>query len=325
MLFNLYLLTKVSRRKLFGTLRVVAYGTVVAAGLGALTIRSAVADAEDQTLKMGRQLADVADLLNGATEFRLNDQPIFFSTSTTNESVKSVLDRFEAHCNKSNAFSVLDWNSLVTATGKDLSLQSASGHFGVIRKEDDAVGDGMVMCFTGDNGPKNFITALRSFEASGDLHDLGDARYVHIQHRAKGPNLIQTMWTEGSFNIRTLIGTPGQDSVGSDYATLPRPIQSIRRFTAEAVHTPYSARIYESKAPLAAVLDDYKSKMERDGWVAVKSPYVHFDEGKDGRWFSRFETGEQSAVAVQRNGDVTMVVVGSAGVLDKAPMSLTRQ
>ncbi len=332
MLFNLYLLTKVKRKKLFGTLRVTAYAVVVCAGVGALTVRSAVADAEEQSMQLGRKLSDLGDLLQGANEFRLNDQKIFFSTTASDDSVKTVLDRFEAHCNKSPAFESMDWKSLADAKGKNVTdIDKSMKHLGVMRKEDAKVGDGMVVCFTGDNGPKSFYTALRSFEATGDLHDLGDIRYVHVQKRTRvtkqdiagKPTLVQTMWTDGSFNIHAIMGEPGKDAPGSDFVTLPRPIDSTRRFTAEALNTPYSARIYESKASGTAIIADYTRKMEAQGWLTVHPPAMDLADG-DGRLFTHVETAEQAAISVNKDGDHSMVVVGSMGVAGDMPKSMTR-
>jgi hypothetical protein len=326
MLFKLYQLGKISPRKFFGSMRVVAYGLVVSTGLFALTVRNAVADAEDQSLALGRKLAEVGDLVNGGTnEFRLNGQPVYFSTTTTTQSIKTVLDRFETFCNKSPSLDVEHWKLLAaTSHQEDPFEKRGMSRLGVIRKEDDPHGDGMVMCFMGDHGPQDFVSALKAFESSGDLHDIGDLRYVHVKQRPKGKLLVQTMWTDGSFNIRTLMGTPGRDSVGSDFVSLPRPIDSTRRFTAEAIHTAYAARIYESKASPEAVMDDYKQKMTDAGWLIVRSPYQQFADGQDGRWFSKLETGEQAAISVSRSGDATMVVVGSAGVIEKPP-TVTRQ
>ncbi len=222
MLFHLYLLGKVSKKRLLGTARVLVYGTVVTAGLGALTVRNAVADTETRSLELGRKLAGLQDLLHGAQEFRLNGQSVYFSATESDDSVSKVLDRFENHCNSSHAFEALKWKSLGDVKGQDMEKAGVS-RFGVVRKEDETAHDGVVMCFTKDNGPKDFLTALDAFRVSGDLHDLGDVRYVHAVRRDSN-TYIQVMWTEGSFNIRNIMGTPGEDSVGSDFANIPRPI-----------------------------------------------------------------------------------------------------
>jgi hypothetical protein len=328
MLFNVYLWTKVPRKRVLGAVRVLAYGLVVSAGLGALTVRNAVADVEDQSLALGRKLADLSDLLQTGNELRLNGQTVYFATATSDESVNTVLDRFEAHCNRSRAFDAVEWKSLGNVKGD--TTPPGMSRMGVVRKQDPAKNDGMVLCFTSDHGPKDFLTALNSFGQTGDLHDLGDVRYVHVESRAmNNPKTkttttrtsVQTMWTDGSFNLRTLMGPENQDSVGSDFASLPRPINSIRRFSAEAVGTPYSARVYESSSSAEVALNDYNTRMLSDNWAIIQSPVAEYPQGKDGRWYTRFETGEQVAVSADEPGSGhSMIVVAAMGVLDKAPV-----
>jgi hypothetical protein len=314
MLFHLYLLGKVSKKKLLGTARVLAYGTVVAAGLGALTVRSAVADVGTQSLELGRKLADLQDVIHGAQEFRLNGQTVFFSSTKSDEAVAAVLDRFEHHCDNARAFDALKWKTLADMKGTDIDKTGKVSRFGVLRKEDATVGDGVVMCFTNSSGPRDFLTSMQAFAVSGDLHDLGDVRYAHAT-RKDGSTTVQTMWTDGSFNIRSIIGTPGHDSIGSDFATLPRPIHATRTITAEALNTPYSARIYESTDAPDVVLQAYSDKMLADGWSSVTSPDVSLERmGFDGRYYVKGETAEQAVISVSKNDkDKTMIVLASVG------------
>ena len=165
---------------------------------------------------------------------------------------------------------------------------------------------------------------------------LGDVRYVHVtpkvikDHKTKttrSVTAVQTVWTNGTFNIKALVGQDGKDSVGSDFPSLPRPMNSVRRFTAEAVGQPYAARVYESKSPAAEVLTDYNDRMMKDDWVVVQNPVpeAKMPEGRDGRWYTKLETGEQAAIAINDDNGKTMVVVGSMGVFDKAPKGSDKQ
>ncbi len=316
MLFQLYVLGKISKRRLLGTARVIVYGTVVAAGLGALTIRNAVADAQVQSLELGRKLEGLQDLAQGAQSFQLNGQTVYFSATKSDDTVGQVLDRFEAHCTSTRAFDAIAWATKDEEKQK-LIDKSGISRFGILRKEDTKRDDGVVMCFTKNTGPRNILTALQDFQTSGDLHDLGDARYVHAVHKSSGRTFIQVMWTEGSFNVRSIMGTPGQDTIGSDFATIPRPSHSTRTMTAQAVGTPYAARVYESTDAPETVLSAYSNKMLSDGWSSVTSPDVSMNKmGLDGRYFIRPETSEQAVVTVTKstqNKDKTMVVVASVG------------
>jgi hypothetical protein len=323
MLFHLYVLGKVSKKRILGTARVIAYGTVVAAGLGALTIHNAVADVRTQSLELGRKLADVKDLLPGANEFRLNGQSVYMSSTTTNESLKTVLDRFQGHCEKSRALEAPSWGASVTAgTAGGAPPELSNAHFGIMRTEDEVAGDGVVMCFTGDDGPKALLSALEEFRNTSDLHAFGNVRYVHAS-RQKDETLVQSVWTDGSFKLDALIGTPGRDSAGSDFANLPRPINATRTLTAEGVGTPYAVRMYTSTSTAEEVLSAYEKKMENDGWIWVKSPDVGLETNRmDGRWFTRLDTGDQAVVSVSKSDgeSKTKVVVGSvAQVVGRGP------
>ncbi|HEX4514819.1 MAG TPA: hypothetical protein VH054_14825 [Polyangiaceae bacterium] len=327
MLFNVYLWTKIPRRRIFGTLRVMAYGLVVTAGLGALTVRNAVASAEDEGLRVGRQLEEMSDLLQSGTEFRLNNQRVFLASANTDETVSRVLDRFEANCVEHHAFDAMAWQALVNEKSK--TPNNTGTKFGVIRKEDSNKGDGMVMCFTSEKGPRDFFKAIEEFDKTGNLSDLGDVRYVHAApHKSidrktnstHNSTFVQTMWTEGSFNIRSLTGPEdGSDSPGNDFVSLPRPINSTRRFTADAVGTPYGARVYESKSAPQEVLTDYDTRMFADNWIGVSNPTTPLPNGTLGHWYTKLETGEQAAIAIDGKNGRTMVGVASMGVLDKPP------
>jgi len=297
MLFHLYVIGKINKKRFLGTMRVLAYGTVVAMGLGALTVKSAVANVNDESLEMGRKLAGLQDLITNGQEFRLNGESVFFATSKTPDQVDAVLDRFEKHCNNSRAFDPVMWKMLAegdqTAKAEASLAKEGVSRFGILRKEDAAAHDGVVMCFTRQDGPTSFFGGLQKFAQSGDLHDLGDVRYVHAVHKNDGRTYIQAMWTDGSFNIRKIMGTPGKDSIGSDFANLPRPLHATRTLTAEAINTPYAARMYETDDAPGDVLNVYSDKMYGDGWLSVKSPDVSLErQGFDGRYFFKPDTAE---------------------------------
>lgn len=317
MLFHLYALGKISKKRLLGTARVLAYGGVVALGFGALSVRSAVASVGEQSLQLGRKLEGLQDLVQGAQQFRLNGESVYFTASKTDESVKTVLDRFDHHCNSSRAFDPITWQGLgdkAKAAEDKLEAQGVN-RYGVVRQEDPAAQDGVVMCFTRSEGATQFLEGLQGFVNTGDLHSLGDFRYVHAVR--KGPEtFLQILWTDGSFNVRKIMGEPDKDSVGSDYAGLPRPLNSRRTMTAEAVNTAYSARIYESQDAPAIVLSNYIDEMRAKGWDEVSSPYVTMQDAHvDGRYFIKPQTAEQVVVSVSKDvsRDKTMIVVGQLG------------
>lgn len=315
MLLRLYMGGKISNKRLMGTLRVIAYGTVVSLGFGALTVRSAVADVNKDSLVLGRKLAGLQDLVQGEQQFKLNGESVFFATGNTDQSVSTVLDRFEKQCNSEHAFDPLEWKELGAQKNAEITdklSKSGISKLGVLRTQDPNAKDGVVMCFTKDSTTE-FLAGLQHFVKSGDLHDLGDMRYVHAVTRDNKTDL-QMMWTDGSFNIRNIMGTEGKDSIGSDFANLPRPLHSTRTLTAEAVGTPYSARIYESPDAPDAVLSTYIDQMHERGWAGVTSPDVGLEKNAmDGRYFVKPETAEQAIISVSKRDGKTMIVVAELG------------
>ncbi|HEY1954219.1 MAG TPA: hypothetical protein VGH28_01365 [Polyangiaceae bacterium] len=326
MLFHLYVLGKISKKKFLGTARVIAYGTVVAGVFGALSARNAVADVRSQSLELGRKLTGIQDLVSGSHEYRLNGQSVYVSASESTDAVKDVLDRFESHCKQSRGLAAPEWNALVAS--KDAPPEVASSdRFGIMRTEDHNAHDGVVMCFTRENGARNFVEAMQEFATTSDLHAFGDVRYVHAV-REDNRTLVQTVWTDGSFKLDAISTQRTHDAPGADLPGIPRPLRSTRVMTAEAVGTPYSARVYTSTAPAKEVLDTYIGQMQAQGWMPVESPDFGFDHGHhaDGRWFMRLETGEQFVVSVSKAtaDQPTTVIVGSVALMPKGgPVATT--
>jgi len=319
MLFHLYLLGKISKKKFLGTARVIAYGTVVSAVFGAITVRNAVADVRTQSLELGRKLAGLQDLVAGSHEYRLNGQSVYVSASESGDQVGEVLDRFEAHCKQSRALEAPEWNSLVDSKAPP-GIKSGD-RFGILRTDDAAAKDGVVLCFTRENGARNFLDALQEFSNTSDLHAFGNVRYVHAV-REDGRTLVQTVWTDGSFKLDAIAQPQGHDAPGTDLAGVPRPAHAVRIMTAEAVGTPYTARIYTTSVPAREALDSYVATMRGQGWRPVESPDFGFDHGHhtDGRWFMRLETGEQVVVSVSKAKDdaPTTIIVGSVALMPKS-------
>ncbi len=324
MLFQMWLLGRrrgksASLKRWMGVSRVVAYGTFVSLGLGALTVRSAYANAKDESLKMGRDLADVADLLTNVNAVNINNQPIYIANSSTTDSPSAVLDRFEAFCNRDTAFSDTQWRDLANVKGRPIPGASKAGlnKLGVMRKDDEARHDGMVMCFTRDGKQTTpFLDAIRTFGQTGDISDLGNMRYVHVSRAKSGNTLVQTVWTEGKFNLREIVSDRPGDAPGSDPAVLPRPAHSERRFTALAMGAPYAARIYQSSDAPEVALKQYDQEMDKRGWIIVDNPYRD-QEHELGRWYMK--DGYQAMVSLHAADKGCQIVVGEMGASDNAP------
>jgi hypothetical protein len=88
--------------------------------------------------------------------------------------------------------------------------------------------------------------------------------------------------------------------------------------TAEALNTPYAARVYESGDAPDVVLQSYTEKMYAQGWSSVTSPDVGLErQGFDGRYFLKPETAEQAVVSVSKDKEngKTQIVVASVATI----------
>lgn len=305
-------------RRALGVTRVVAYGLVVSAGLGAFAARSAVADVSEGSLRVGRELDKLGDLLGKTNEITLNGEKIFFSQATTTDNVGTVLDRFQGHCDEDPGMSGATWQDV--ATTKLAPASAPKKKLGVMRTDGES--DGVVLCFRrteGAAGAKTFVTALTEFNYTKDLAAIGDLRYVHASKAPNGQTSMQIVWTHGSFKMGNLFPpTDGTDTPGSDSAVLPRPDHSQRILTATAEHTPYVVRMYVTNDGADTALASYDAKMEASGWAIIAPPLTDRPDLK-GHWYEH--QGAQAMVSASRNNEgQTVMVVGDMGAkLDKAP------
>lgn len=262
------------KRRLWGSLRVAVYLFVVA-GL-ALGLLSTRADAKlgEKSLALGKDLLPLADVLDGATALRLNGEVINFSmTVLEGTSVKQVLDRVQAQCEKHPGPLARESLALIEHLPQALpgadALRQLLSKLAVTREEND--GQGAVLCFTSDDSTarKNFAEV---FEATHDLGALGKLRYVMAGQGSSSQNeqhltRVISLWTEGQFRLDKLVPPATGDAPGSDSQLLPRPPGSVRVFSAETVGAPYSVRIYETDATTEQVLAFYDQAMA--GWSTL--------------------------------------------------------
>jgi hypothetical protein len=256
------------KRRIFGTLRVAAYVSVV--GGSTLAVLSARANAElrEQSLSLSQELLPIADLLQDATALRLNGERINFSmTVVENTSVKQVLDRVQAQCEKNPGPLARQSLALLKGLPESLPGSAALGKLmsELVVSRQESNGQGAVLCFSGDGSPADPEFADK-FVETRDLNALGKLRYVTAgqgsaaqgeQHTTR----VISLWTEGQFRLENLAPPDSGDAPGSDSALMPRPPRSARIFSAETVGAPYAVRVYETDAPAAEVLAFYDVRM----------------------------------------------------------------
>jgi hypothetical protein len=319
---------KRSNGRAAGVARVLAYMTGVGVVVAGLSFRSAMADVGEASQSIGRELLPLADVLGQTSRVHLNGETISIGNAITSESLDEVLDRFEQNCHEHRAASGDAWaglgkmrdrfatipeksfkalpdqDKLKATLGRIMGLPVDS--FGTYRTRGGE--QGVVMCFVQTDGtPTDAKIAWKELKETGDLGKLGAVRYVYASRTKDGNTHVMTAWTDGSFNMNSIIVKDG-DAPGDDSAFLGRPPRSRRVVVGSVDGTPYGVRIYESAASQAEVLDYYDQKMDADGWIKIKPPG---EERAKQRAYMK--DGVQIAVVTEKGQNGTSVVLGELG------------
>jgi hypothetical protein len=252
-----------------GAVRVSILVAIMGAISGAWFTSRAKAEASREGFRLGKDLAPLADLLDGQYEISLNGENLYLSNTTTKQSVTKVLDRFVAQC-KTNGGAIADQMGDV-ARAWHLSPEETDSvltNLSIVR--DEADGEGVVLCFA-RNKEQMAIDALREFAETQDLGALGKLRYVYARPEGEGATHIMTVWTEGSFRMAHLL-REAEGRVAEDVRIVPRPPQSRFVFDASIRQTPYGVRVYRSTTPVSDVSTYYDAEMGSRGWDIAKPP-----------------------------------------------------
>ena len=119
----------------------------------------------------------------------------------------------------------------------------------------------MVACLVHDDGRaagmKEIVARLGAMMQSGNLAEAGLLRYVFAERTDSGCTHVIAAWTDGAFNVYSLLPDAGKDAPGSDPANAPRPPSAQRILTADIEGVPYGVRLYDSSASPPQVLATY--------------------------------------------------------------------
>lgn len=312
-------------RKIYGTARVMAYGMVVCGGVGLYTAHNAAADFREQGLKVGADLQELTDLMGETEEIRINNQSIYMSTATSDETVSQVLDRFQANCD-SHPGAMKDLLKEVVEKRTPTKEFEKKDTKTLTTQREEAHDQGTVICMAGQEGKLGWKDAITAFTNTGDLSNIGNLRYVYAQKDPKsGTTSIRTVWTEGKFNFYAVMPKDGElkvDAPGSDANNVPRPEHTMRIFTAEAANNQYAARFYQTDDAPKDQLAAYDSKMEKLGWEMVTVDQVGTDADTT-HWYMNHDSGEQMVFQAGHDdhANKTMVIVATVGKLENAPVA----
>jgi hypothetical protein len=246
-----------------GLARVTTYLGVMCAIAATVTMHSAKAELTENQISLGRDLAPLADLLKGQQTILVNGERAHVATTTTNDSLETVLDRFSDACT-SNASPLSDgWKAVPEenrAEARDAILAAATTK--QISKD-----EGTVACIArGKNSKASFMDAAREFTKTRDFGSIGQLRYVYAKRGADGTTFVMTAWTDDSFSLRAFSPENGTDAAGDDSALAPRPKNAQRILSAGVSGAPFAVRAYRTSDAPESVLGFYDAEMHAAGW-----------------------------------------------------------
>lgn len=298
--------TRAKKKHVAGLVRVAAYLGVVTAGFGACSIRAARAEFEGQTVAIGRQMIGLANATShDAQQLTLNGQSMFLGSSLATDSVRAVLDRYEAHCKGAPG---ARWENGKAPDGVADAPLFASG---VVRGGNDD--EGTVVCFVrGAETRANALEALRAFGETGQLGAFGKLRYAYAKRTERGHTVVLTAWTDAHFDVAQLAPEEGKDVPGTDFPDVPRPPDGHRVLATRLEGTPYGMNVYRSALGPAQVLAFYDGTMTERGFRAFDPELDATKHGGTGRLYEK--DGVVLTVGTHAENGHTFVSVGLAGV-----------
>ncbi len=250
-----------------GLVRAAAYIGALGLVFGAIQIRHARAEVRDRTMELGRQMARLANASqHDVNRLTINGQTMYIASSLAHDPPNKILDRYQTYCEENAAQSPEAWKDLAKKSDAPADKKPFLST-GVLRAGDTR--EGTVTCFTKTASSKSGIgDAMKSFAQTGNLGDLGAARYVYSRVTDQGNTLVLTAWTDDKFNVPSFVGEEGKEAQGEDFAEIPRPTDSSRVFSARLEGTPYGVNVYRSKQPPSVVAKFYDEELIRMGWMA---------------------------------------------------------
>ena len=257
------------RKRLWGALRVGGYAVVVVTGFGACSLKTAAAHTRDSLDEMGAGLLANASALGDSTRVTINGATMYGGARDVPLDLDAALDRIEGACRQPAATVNPNWlrdsleGPLPQATPDD---GSRLARIGIDRRHGE--GTGSIVCVQPSRRPEGFgswVDGVRTFAESGDLGALGKVRYVVARPSGPHSTLVASVWTEGTFNVRDMVGFVG-DAPGSDIAGVPRPAGSRRILSAEVVGGHYGVHSYDCAGAIGQELAAYDKVMAHEGW-----------------------------------------------------------
>lgn len=299
--------TKLARWVRLGTFLMVALG-----GTTWLIVHRTEAQLSDDLMGAGSALMRFtdADDADGPRVINVNGERVHVASGSSEETLAEVMDAFEAIC--------LERDGDFTEQLHALAAERPAGAGATFLEEFHPVfrsnhGDerGVVACLDlGDSRrtPEDILDSYDRFQENGDLHEIGDIRYLFAQRAGEHRTHFVSLWTEGSFHPDHVL--PGNsDAPGDDLAGLPRPPRSRRTLAAFQEGREDRFVMYEGSSMTEWELEAwYHDELEAQGWTLTDVPE---EEGRDARLVLAMREGRQLYVTLDTDefGDGSAILM----------------
>lgn len=308
------------KRQLGGLIRVSTYLTVVGGLCAFCLARAASARIDEAVQRFGQSLLQKLgpEIIGETQQIVVNGQRVLFSSQVSERPLATMLDELQRHCDSVANPALAALATLPAAAQRKDLLAGLADPRRLTTDRYDTLDHamGQVACIAHPQEDTDLERALeramRFFE-SGDLSEVGDARYFLARKVTEQRTQVLSIWTEGHFDLLGMFPVEG-DAPGSDSPVVPRPPTARRTFSAILPERPYTVRMYESRETREAILNHYDRLMPAAGWA--EQPTSEGDELRVlTRAFSRGDTLALVVLDAAREGatPVTLVELGGEG------------
>jgi len=262
------------RAQLSGAVRVALLLFVGALISGTWRIVRARAQLGERAIVLGRSVAGALQDYPGTTPMTLNGQRLSLNSTSTEQPIGAVLDRFVTLCNRADGGMQRYLDGLRAARPK-LPTEATWSHLSIFRNQSER--EGTAACLARDPSDAPFADLVARLAASvehEDLARLGQFRYVFARKSATtGLTHVVSVWSRGPLKLLEMV-PDGSDVPGGDLVHGVRPANSLRVARAEAEGTGFEASLYESSKPPAQTLASYDAALRARGYLPIAAPQI---------------------------------------------------
>jgi hypothetical protein len=235
-------------------------------------LRAADAHIEASVSQFGDDLVRQLDpgLLSSPQPVVVNGQTMYLSSLEVAQPLATTLGHLQDRCKKWVSPALSGVGRLpATVAGLALAPELRDPvDWAVNRQDAPDETSGQVACIAPpqeDAALIDVLARIARFAETGDLAEVGNARYFLARRVSESRTHVLAIWTEGSFDLLGMFPAEG-DAPGTDSDLAPRPPAARRIFSGVVPNRPYAARVYTSRASRREVLAHYDATLSAKGW-----------------------------------------------------------